>query len=147
MSMQRYVCRPYDLCPSSLDADGTQLIFGPTRRRISTKTLRLRRHCSRCWARTVTARMVLLVVARTPQRQRRSSKNLAKTLACKYGLFVLVRVDSPIRAQCKSMLIQLKRSVFNTFTTYSLVLVCIGLYWFVLSSIRSMYWSVLSFSI
>ena len=52
-----------------------------------------------------------------------------------------------IYVQYKLIQIQYKKSVFNTFTTYCLVLVCIDWYWCVLSTIRSMYWSVLVFSI
>jgi hypothetical protein len=121
------------------------LVFGPTRRRITTKTLRLKRLCSRCWAQTVMARVVLLVVARSQRRQRRRHSNWAKTR--RYELFVLVRIEFSKRAQYKQILIQYKKSILNTFTIYWLVFVCIDLYWFVFESIRSRYWSVLIFSI
>ena len=66
----------------------------------------------------------------------------ANTSCLYWSVLVLQYVHNTQR-----ILIQYKKSVFNTFTTYWLVLVCIRLYSFVLSSIRSMYWSVLNFSI
>ena len=81
---------------------------------------------SRSWVRTVMTRLVLPVVARTPRRQRRRRSNWAKTR--QYELFVLVRIDSSIRSQYKQILIQYKKSVFNTFTLYWFVLVCIVTY-------------------
>ena len=101
-----------------------RLIFGPTRRRNTTTTLRLKRHCSRCWARTVMARVVLLVVARTQRRQRRRRRsNWAKTR--QYKLFVLVRIDCSIRSQYKTITDSIQTVCIQYFHG---VFTCIGLY-------------------